>query len=78
VPDVTILVADDRLGAIDDIAAALQDAGLRLDRVLAGTGVITGAVDDASAMAALSAVDGVAAVEPAQEVFIPPPDAPTQ
>ena len=77
-PDVTILVAEDRLAAIDGVAAALQDAGLRLDRVLPGTGVITGAVDDAAALAALAAVDGVQAVEPAQELFIPPPDAPIQ
>ena len=77
-PDVTILVADDRRAGIDGVAAALQKAGLRLGRVLPETGVITGAVDDHAAIAALSGVDGVEAVEPAQEVFIPPPDAPIQ
>jgi hypothetical protein len=77
-PDVTILVADDRRDAIDGVAAALREAGLRLDQVLPATGVITGAVDDHAAIASLARVDGVAAVEPAQEVFIPPPDAPVQ
>lgn len=76
-PDVTILVAGDRLGDVGDIAAALQGAGLRLDRVLPGTGVITGAAD-AAALPALAAVDGVAAVEAARDVSIPPPDAPIQ
>jgi hypothetical protein len=78
VPDVTVLIADDRLDAIDDIAAALQEAGLRLGQVLAATGVVTGSVEDDAAAERLAAVDGVAAVEPVQEIFIPPPDAPIQ
>jgi hypothetical protein len=76
--DVTVLIADGHVDAIDGVAAALQEAGLRLGQVLSTTGVITGSVDDAAAMQALAAVDGVAAVEPVQEVFIPPPDAPVQ
>jgi hypothetical protein len=71
VPDVTVLVDDDHLAAIDEVAAALQTAGLRLGEVLPAVGAITGSVDDP---AALEAVPGVAAVEPAQEVHLPPPD----
>jgi hypothetical protein len=71
VPDVTVLVADDHLAAIDEVAAALQRAGLRLGSVLPAVGAITGSVDDP---AALAAVDGVAAVEQAREVQLPPPD----
>ena len=77
-PDVTVLVADDHLAAIDEVAAALQRAGLRLDRVLPAAGAITGTIDDAAAMEALGAVEGVAAVEPAQEIQLPPPDEPVQ
>jgi CheY-like chemotaxis protein len=73
-PDVTVLVADDHLTAIDEVAAALENAGLRLGRVLPAAGAITGTVDDAAAMEALSAVEGVAAVESAQEIQLPPPD----
>jgi hypothetical protein len=40
--------------------------------------VITGAVDDEAAMESIAAIDGVAAVEPAQRVQIPPPDEPVQ
>ena len=39
--------------------------------MLPATGVITGSVDDDAALAALAAVDGVAAVEPAQEIVHP-------
>ena len=49
--DVTVLVADDHLGAIDDVAAALREAGLRLDLALPATGVITGSVEDEAALA---------------------------
>ena len=73
--DVTVLVADDHLDAIDDVAAALQEAGLRLQSTLPATGVITGAADDP---AALEAVPGVAAVEAARDVGVPPPDSPLQ
>jgi acyl carrier protein len=60
------------------VAAALQDAGLRLDLALPATGVITGAVEDEAAMESIAAVEGVAAVEQARDVRIPPPDAPAQ
>jgi hypothetical protein len=40
--------------------------------------VITGAVDDAAAIPALADVEGVEAVEPEQEIQLPPPDAPVQ
>jgi hypothetical protein len=75
VPDVTVLVAGDHLDAIDEVAAALQRAGLRLGDVLPAVGAITGSVDDP---AALAEVEGVAAVERAQEIRLPPPDAEVQ
>jgi hypothetical protein len=78
VPGVTVLVADDRLEAIDDVAAALQDAGLRLGDVLPAAGAITGSVDDLGLLPALEAVEGVDAVEPEQEIQLPPPDEPIQ
>jgi hypothetical protein len=78
VPGVTVLVADDRLDAIDEVAAALERAGLRLGDVLPAAGAITGSVDDLELLPELSAVEGVAAVEPAQEIQLPPPDEPVQ
>jgi hypothetical protein len=78
VPGVTVLVADDRLDAIDDVAAALQEAGLQLGDVLPAAGAITGSVDDLALLPALEAVEGVAAVELQQEIQLPPPDEPVQ
>jgi len=60
------------------VAAALQDAGLRLGAVLPATGVISGSVEGADAMESLAAVEGVAAVEQAQEFQLPPPDSDVQ
>jgi hypothetical protein len=75
VPDVRILVARDHLAVIDEVAAALQRAGLRLGDVLPAVGAITGSVDDPTALAE---IEGVAAVERAQEFQLPPPDAEVQ
>ena len=73
--DVTVLVADDHLDTIGDVAAALQEAGLRLQATMPATGVITGAAEDP---AALAGVPGVAAVETARDLRVPPPDSPLQ
>jgi hypothetical protein len=78
VADVTVLVADDRLDAIDEVAAALQDAGLRLGDVLPAAGAITGSIDDLALLPALRAVEGVAEAEAAREVRVPRPDEPIQ
>ena len=72
---VTVLVDDDHLETIGDVATALQEAGLRLQATMPATGVITGAAEDP---AALAGVPGVAAVETAREVGVPPPDSPLQ
>ena len=76
--DVTALVADDQLAAIDAVAERLAAAGLLVSAVLPRTGVITGRVADQAAVAALSCVDGVLAVERARTVTLAPPDSPLQ
>jgi hypothetical protein len=76
--DVTILVADDRVGTIDDVAAALRDVGLRRGVALPATGVITGSVEDDAAVGRLASVPGVESVELAESMQIPPPDEPVQ
>jgi hypothetical protein len=60
------------------VAAALQEAGLRLGSALPATGVITGAVADEAALRSIAAVEGVEAVEAARDVQLPPPDEPVQ
>jgi precorrin-6B methylase 2 len=75
VPGVTVLVDDDHRGAIEEVAAALERAGLRVGEVLPSVGAITGSIEEP---AALACVEGVAAIEPAREIRLPPPDADVQ
>lgn len=69
---VIVSVADDRLGALADVVAALRRAGLRVDEVLEPLGMVTGTVA-ADGMAALGAVPGVAEVERQRGVRLDPP-----
>ncbi|SFN34201.1 hypothetical protein SAMN05216207_101313 [Pseudonocardia ammonioxydans] len=62
---------------IDDVATALDAAGLQVEKVLRGVGVIVGSCDE-SRRAALAEVAGVGAVEPDREVRLPPPGSDVQ
>lgn len=59
---VIVTVNDEGIDRIDEVARHLQEAGLKVDRVLPITGVITGSCPP-SAQGPLSAVRGVSAVE---------------
>jgi hypothetical protein len=74
---ITISVADDAIDRIDEVVAALEHGGLRVDQVLRPIGVITGSIDT-QRVQALGNVPGVAAVEPQGTVRLPPPDADVQ
>lgn len=76
--EVNVLVDDERLPKIDDVASALSDAGLRVGQTLRSTGVITGALDDESAIDGLRQVTGVVGVDVTRRIQLPPPDAPVQ
>jgi hypothetical protein len=76
--EVNVLVGDDHLGRIDEVASALGRAGLSVGQTLRSVGVIQGSVPDAGATAALKEVAGVVGVEVNREVRLPPPDAPVQ
>jgi hypothetical protein len=71
---ITVLVDQPHQGQISKVVAALQAAGMTVDHWMETIGVVTGSVDS-SQMAAIAAVTGVAAVEPAQTYQLdPPPD----
>ncbi|ALL77695.1 hypothetical protein Ae168Ps1_5333c [Pseudonocardia sp. Ae168_Ps1] len=72
---VLVSVADGH--AIDDVAAACSAAGLQVEKVLRGVGVVVGTCDDEH-RDGLSAVTGVGAVEPDREVRLDPPDSGVQ
>jgi hypothetical protein len=75
--DVTVTVADSHTGELDDVARRLALAGLDVEQVLGALGVVTGSVE-ASQLASLHAVPGVAAVEEQRSFQIAPPDADVQ
>ena len=64
----------ERLGAV---AEELRLAGMEVGAVMGDLGVVSGSVEPEK-MEQLAAVSGVAAVEAAREVRIPPPDSPVQ
>lgn len=74
---VTVTVADSHAGDVDEVAARLRGAGMRVTQVLAALGIVTGSID-ASRQAAIAALPGVAAVEPQTGFQIAPPEADVQ
>ena len=74
---ISVTVDDTHLARVGLVADALRDQGMRVDQVLDTVGVITGEVDPSQADS-LRAVDGVASVDPQQQVQLPPPDSPVQ
>jgi hypothetical protein len=74
---ITVSVADDAIGRIDEVVTALENGGMHVDQVLRPIGVITGSVDTQH-VRALGSVAGVAAVEPQRTVRLPPPDSDVQ
>lgn len=74
---VIVSVADDQLADMSTVVDALRRAGLTVNEVLDGAGVVTGTVAG-NAVAALSTVPGVVDVETQQEFRLPPPDSSVQ
>ncbi|MBW0105145.1 hypothetical protein [Pseudonocardia sp. KRD291] len=74
---VTISIADGHLDRIDEVVARLEQAGVQVEKVLRGVGVVIGSVEE-SGMRALGVLDGVGSVEPDRTVQLPPPDSDVQ
>lgn len=75
--DLIILVGDQHVKKIHEVAKRLREAGLEIKDILEAAGTVTGsAMPDKKA--ALSAVPGVAAIEEARAYRLPPPDADVQ
>ncbi|GAA3702175.1 hypothetical protein GCM10022377_14780 [Zhihengliuella alba] len=72
-----VSVDDAHVARVEDVVAALEDAGLKVERVLVTLGIVCGRADEAC-RDALQHVMGVASVAPAQTIRVDPPDAPIQ
>ena len=73
----SVLIADDHLDRVPEVVRRLRDAGLSVDTVMDAIGTISGSIE-ASDVAKLSRIDGVASVEPSREYQLPPPDSSIQ
>lgn len=69
---VTVTVADDHVGDIEEVAQRLRSAGMTVDRVLGPVGIITGSLHP-SGRSSIEAMAEVAAVEEEMEFQLPPP-----
>jgi hypothetical protein len=74
---IIVTVSDDALPNIRQLADDLGAKGLKVDRVLPVTGVITGSCV-ASKVPALGKVDGVLSIEEEATARLPPSDSPVQ
>ena len=79
--NLTVTVDDAHLASISTVARALAAKGMRVDRVLAAVGCITGSFPSAltaSVTSALRSVPGVASIDPRVAFRTAPPDSDIQ
>jgi uncharacterized protein YqgV (UPF0045/DUF77 family) len=74
---IIVTVTDNALKNIDQLASKLKSQGMKVDRVMPMTGVISGSFD-VSKMSALKDLEGVMSVEEEVSAELPPPDSPVQ
>jgi hypothetical protein len=74
---VTVAVADDYQDRFSEVVERSKKAGLDVDQQLQTVGVVTGSID-ADKVKDLEQVEGVAAVESARRIQLPPPDSDVQ
>ena len=74
---IIVTVTDDALNKIDDVAAQLTAKGMKVDKVMAAVGVISGSVASTK-MSDLKKVKGVMSVEEEITIELSPPDSPVQ
>jgi hypothetical protein len=70
---VNVSVADDYLDRFAMVVQECQQAGLKVEQQLAQLGIVSGSID-ATQLADLKQVEGVAAVERSRTYQIAPPD----
>ncbi len=74
---ITVTVENSHLAHVDQLADRLRAAGMKVDQVLGGVGIITGSVS-ASQRPSIEGMPGVAAVEDETTFQLPPPNSDVQ
>ncbi len=75
---VVVSIDDQHLGEIDSLVEQLKGAGMLIDKVLDGLGMITGSVPDEQRTQMVVHIVGVASVERQITYRLPPPDSAIQ
>jgi 3-deoxy-D-manno-octulosonic-acid transferase len=73
----SLSVSDSHINKFNEVAAAAEQAGMKVERRLNEIGVLTGVIDQ-DKIGRLRQVDGISDVEEERTVRIPPPDSPIQ
>ncbi|MEV5409784.1 hypothetical protein AB0K60_13215 [Thermopolyspora sp. NPDC052614] len=79
-PEVRVNIVVDT-GRFDSVVQAVRQAGVTVDDRSPAIGVVSGRItgdDTDAAIAAISAIDGVVAVEPERTIRLPPPESEIQ
>jgi hypothetical protein len=71
--EVTVSIADAALARFDAIVAACRRAGLQVTQQLPSLGIVVGRIDPGR-IPDLQRIEGVATVELARDIELPPPD----
>jgi hypothetical protein len=75
--NVSVLVRDDSLHRIRDVVKQVKSKGMRVERVLENSGILTGSVDSDD-LVRLNKVKGFSGVEKERSFQIAPPDSDVQ
>ena len=73
----SLSVGDSHINKFNEVAAAAEQAGMKVEQRLNEIGVLTGVIDQ-DKIGRLRQVDGISDVEEERTVRIPPPDSPIQ
>ena len=77
IENVNVSVTDDYLDRFPEVVKAAKKAGLKVEQEMETLGIVSGCID-AAKVDDLSRVRGVAAVERARTIQLPPPDSEIQ
>jgi hypothetical protein len=75
--NLSIVVAENYTDRMSEVVDRLRTAGLKVERVLGTTGMVTGSIESAK-VESLSSIEGVQTVERAREFQLPPPESDLQ
>ncbi|MBE9124625.1 MULTISPECIES: ketohydroxyglutarate aldolase [unclassified Coleofasciculus] len=75
--NVSVSLDDEHIDQILEVAHNLESAGMKVENMMSGIGVLTGSCDSEK-IEVLARVEGVSAVEPERRVQIAPPESEIQ